>query len=95
MTRNEAIELLEKYNTHILKEGYADADFYAEHDVTALDSFLATKWAKERFPLGQFKDSRTCEHKNAIYVFDKIHKDVPNTKYCPDCGRYTDGGKVI
>ena len=89
MTRNEAIELLEKYTDHILKEGYADADFYAEHDVTAIDSFLATKWAKERFPLGQFKDSRTCEHKNAYF----FHDNAP--KYCPDCGRYTDGGKVI
>lgn len=51
MTRNEAIVLLEKYNNHLLKEEYVDADFYAEHDVTAIDSFLATKWAKEQFPV--------------------------------------------
>ena len=51
MTRNEAIALLEKYNEHLLKEEYVDADFYAEHDVTAIDSFLATKWAKDQFPV--------------------------------------------
>lgn len=48
--RNEAIEILEKYNAHLLKEGYADSDLYTV-SITAIDSFLATKWAKEKFPI--------------------------------------------
>jgi hypothetical protein len=50
MKRNEAIELLEKYNYFLEEEGYADSDLYNE-ETTALDKFLMTKWAKENLPI--------------------------------------------
>jgi hypothetical protein len=81
MTRNEAIELLEKYNQHLLKEGYVDADFYAEHDVTAIDSFLATKWAKENLPL-QKKESikeyimRRYTERGDVYADPLVDEDI-------------------
>jgi hypothetical protein len=50
MKRNEAIELLEKYNQHLMEEGYADTDLFAEQP-TAIDSFFGTKWAKENVSL--------------------------------------------
>jgi hypothetical protein len=50
MTRNEAIELLEKYNEFLEKEGYADDDLWCEPP-TAIDGFLGTEWAKEKLPI--------------------------------------------
>lgn len=50
MTRNEAIELLEKYNDHLMKEGFADSDLWCEPP-TAIDGFMGTKWAKENLPI--------------------------------------------
>lgn len=50
MKRNEAIELLEKYNDFLQEESYVDSDIWCE-EPTALDKFLRTKWAKENLPL--------------------------------------------
>jgi hypothetical protein len=49
MKRNEAIEILERYNQLLQEEGYADADLWCEPP-TAIDQFLATEWAKENIP---------------------------------------------
>jgi len=55
INRNKAIDLLEKYNEHLMKEGFADCDLWCEPP-TAIDGFLLTKWAKENLPLKKQKN---------------------------------------
>lgn len=50
MTRNEAMELLERYNEYLIDDGHTDEMLYSDRLIT-IDSFLGTKWAKEKFPL--------------------------------------------
>ena len=51
MTRNEAIELLEKYQKLLYEKGYINDDYWQDNP-HALDQFLNTKRAKENIPIG-------------------------------------------
>lgn len=54
MKRNEAIELLEKYNDFLHTEAYVDSDIYSERP-TPIDGFFKTDWAKENIPIIDIK----------------------------------------
>lgn len=74
MKRNEAIELLDKYNKLLMDEGYADSDLRCETP-TAIDKFLNTEWAKENLPI----PGLTSETIKIPLVLDDSEKEVLET----------------
>jgi len=72
MKRNEAIELLEKYNEFIEDEALASDNNGCD---TSIKAFMETKWAKENILVKDF-----CLHKHTYFV-----EGVFGGIWCSDC----------
>lgn len=51
MTRNEAIDLLEKYNDFLCTEGYDEITELWMDEPKTIDRFFETDWVRENLPL--------------------------------------------
>ena len=78
MTRNEVIELLDRYNKLLVDEGYCDNDIRCEPP-TAIDQFLNTTWAKENIKLElnitQVKDFGRTDRKDLSIHIEQLKEE--------------------
>lgn len=55
LDRNQAIDLLERFKTMLMKDGYLDFDFIEDE---TMDKFITSEWFCKTFPICLKKDQK-------------------------------------